>query len=220
MRLKVYAQLALEIAGVAAVASAALGLAVLLVTGRHGELLLLIVPLGACVGGWLRTPKVSRLTRSALLAAAIDQAPHRFERPRRPAHRLYGTFVEADGGTVVVALVHREPRSRGITVIERCRHRGDELEEAAESVAAVDEMAAHLERQIRDRQRKKRERAQRERIRRAQEADDARLGAIDERHARELAEREDQLRAEDEQARHSEAEREAASLAQALRREP
>jgi hypothetical protein len=220
MRRRVYVQLALEIAGVTAVALAAIALAVPLVTGPHAELLLLIVPLGACVGGWLRTPKVARLHRGALLAAAIDQAPHRFERPPRPTDRLYGTFVEADGDTVVVALVHREPRSRDITMVEHRRHRGDELEEAAASVAAVDELAADMERRLRDRRRKKRERAERERIRQAQEADEARLRAIDERHARELAEGEAQLRAEADRARQSDAEREAASLAKALRRDP
>jgi hypothetical protein len=107
-----------------------------------------------------------------------------------------------------------------LTIVERCRHRGDELEAAAASVAAVDELAAQLERELRERRRKTREQAEREGIRQAQEADEARLRAIDERYACDLAEREDQLRAEDERARRSEAEREAASLAAALRRRP
>jgi|1185.fasta_scaffold97106_2 hypothetical protein len=216
----VYLPLALQIAGLTALGVLAAWLSVLLVTGPHAELILLIVPAAAGVAGWLRTPKVAPLRRRSLLQAAIDKAPHRFERPARPRHRLYGTWVESEDDRVVVALVYREPGSKKVTILERRNHRGDELEDAAASVAAVDERAAQLEREVRDRRRAERQAAERERHRQAQEAEDARLRAIDDQHARELAEREDQLRAEDARSRRREAELEAEALAKALRREP
>jgi hypothetical protein len=216
----VYLPLTLEIVGVTALALLTIALGVGLVTGPHAELILLIVPATAGVAGWLRAPQVAPLRRRALLHAAIDKAPHRFERSRRRVHRLYGTFVEAEDDRVIVALVCQEPGSREVTVIEHRCHRGDELEEAATSVAAVDDRAAQLERELRDRRRAERIARELERHRQAQEAEEARLRAIDERHARELAEREARLRSEDEQACRREAESEADSLARALRREP
>ena len=220
---RVYLPLALEVAGLTALGAALVALVVLLVAGPHAEMLLLIVPAGAGAVRWLGTfsePKVAPLRRRALLDAAIDLAPHRFERAAHPTHRLYGTFVEADGELVAVALVYREPGAREVTIIERRHHRGEELEEAAAAVAAVDARAAELERQVRDRQQAERQVAEDERRRQLAEAEDARLRAIDDHHRRELAEREAELRTEDERLRRDEAQREAESLARALRREP
>src|SRR6185312_8369991 len=146
---RVYLPLALEAAGLTALVAALAGLVWLLVTGPHAEMLLLIAPAAGGAARWAgtyREPKVAPLRRRALLHAAIDRAPHRFERPRRPVHTLYGTFVSPRASWVVVALVSRAPGSRNVTMVERRHHAGDQLEEAAASVATIDERAAELER--------------------------------------------------------------------------
>jgi hypothetical protein len=219
-----------EVAGLLVALGLAAALAVLTVS--QAACVLLAAPAGAGAWSLARRWTSPRTRWRALTDAdrrrrelidAIDRAPHRHARGRRPPYDLYGAFVEHDGPNVAVSLVRRPPgprrrRAQRTSVAEQRLFAGDEVEAAVAWRAEVEELAAAAERKHREQIAGRRAAAQQARLRERRAAEDARMQAIEDAHERDLAAREVQLAAEDRRARERERELEAEALARALRR--
>ena len=228
VRARTYGPLVVELWSLASGVVLAAALAALVVV--QPAVVLVGVPAAAGVGNWVWRrwlppharwrSHAARHRRRAELADAIDRAPHRGARGRRPEHNLYGVFVELRGTLVAVCFVYRapdRPKDRP-TIVETRQFAGTEVEAAAACVAAFEERAAAKERHAREQLDEGRDAAERDRLRRLRDAEDARLQAIDEAHRAELARREAELRHDDERAREREQRIEAEALARALKR--